>query len=123
MLVTFAILSLMNMVTNGVQTATKVGEDPSWNYDNHGTDWDFLNCNNTAVTQSPIDLELATIIFQWTSKYAVSFLTGWKTASIKAEDHGVSNYTYRINATDGNMGIFYASEVFFASPAQIEWEV
>jgi len=53
----------------------------------------------------------------------VSFLTGWKTASIKAEDHGVSNYTYRLNATDGNMGIFYASEAFPLGAAQIEWEV
>ena len=62
MLVTFGILSLMSMVTNGVQTA-KVGEDPSWNYDNHGTDWDFSNCNNAAVTQSPIAIELSTIFF------------------------------------------------------------
>jgi carbonic anhydrase len=44
----------------------------------------------------------------------VSFLTGWETASIKAEDHGVSNYTYRINATDGNMGVFYACEAYIS---------
>lgn len=67
-------------------------------------------------------MDVSTINFQWSMNSAVAFLTGWKTASIQAADHGVSNYTYRINATDGNMGVFYATEAYIA-PAQVEWEV
>ena len=38
-------------------SAPIVGEDPSWNYLNHGTDWDFLNCNDTNLWQSPWPLD------------------------------------------------------------------
>ena len=41
-----------------------VGDDPSWNYVNHGTDWDFLNCSDTSLWQSPWPLTTDTS-FVW----------------------------------------------------------
>ena len=93
--------------------------NPSWNYENHGTDWNFTNCNITVAgatangVQAPLAINTTGYVNDWT-RVPVSFLTGWKTGTIKAEDHGVTNYTYRINATDGNLGIFYAAEPYFA---------
>jgi len=49
----------------------------------------------------------------------LSFLTAWKEAQVT--DYGFSNYTYRINITDGALGTFYAVEPFPAS-VQIWWE-
>lgn len=124
----------MATTTDAFQTNDKAAvpkgavNDPSWNYDQHGADWDFNYCNITSQegarngVQSPLAIDTSTINFLWSQFTPVSFLTGWETASIKAEDHGVTNYTYRINATDGNLGVFYASEAFIAQ-AQIQWTV
>ena len=52
----------------------------------------------------------------------VSFLPAWKSATVSSDKYGASNYVLRINATDGDMGAFYATEPF-AGAAQIYWEV
>ena len=67
-------------------------------------------------------IDTTTITLDWSGYTPISFLTGWETASITAENHGVSNYTYRINATEGNMGVFYACETYL-SEAQVQWQV
>ena len=95
-----------------------VGDDPSWNYVNHGTDWDFLNCSDTSLWQSPWPLTTDTS-FVWSELGQLSFLTAWQEAQIT--DYGVTNYTYRMNITDGALGTFYAVEPFPAS-IQIWWE-
>jgi hypothetical protein len=38
----------------------------------------------------------------------VSFLPAWQEAKITSDKHGFSDWVYRIDATDGNLGIFYA---------------
>ena len=42
--------------------------DPSWNYLNHGTDWDFESCNVSTLGQAPIALDTKTAgaMFEWT---------------------------------------------------------
>ena len=102
-------------------------DNPDWNYDNHGTDWEMGSCGlrEAANYQSPWGSIPAdgTGINLWSSFDAnVSFLTAWKNATIAEGDYGVTNYTYRINATDGNMGLFYAVDPYYAN-AQIVWEV
>lgn len=88
--------------------------DPSWNYLNHGTDWDFESCNVSTLGQAPIALDTKTAgaMFEWTQFGKVGWLTAWETAAIANTDYGVSNYTYRVNATDGNMGSVYLTEPF-----------
>lgn len=56
-------------------------------------------------------------MFEWKQFGKVGWLTAWETATIENTDFGVSNYTYRINATDGNMGSVYLTEPF---PAQVQ---
>lgn len=51
----------------------------------------------------------------------MSFLPGWKVANIDKSNYGVSNYVLRINATDGNLGSFYATEPYM-SDAEVKWE-
>jgi len=41
---------------------------------------------------------------------------------VTSSQHGFSNYVYRINATDGNLGSFYAVEPY-PSSTQILWQV
>lgn len=120
-----SLLALCCSFANGV-VRRNYGDDPSWNYLQHGEDWNFESCNITAVNkpaQSPLTLDTTKINFDWSTNSNVAFLTGWKTASIAAADHGVTNYTYRINATEGNMGVFYATESYIAAAPQVEWQV
>ena len=60
--------------------------------------------------------------FNWTQYSDVSFLPAWQVAEITADKHFVENYVFRINATDGNMGIFYAKEPF-PTTTQMQWIV
>ena len=53
------ILLSLNLVTQGFETekssylsGAKGTNDPSWNYENHGSDWDFENCNITVAGTS-----------------------------------------------------------------------
>ena len=121
------ILLSLNLVTQGFETekssylsGAKGTNDPSWNYENHGSDWDFENCNITVAgatengVQSPLAINTTAVTNVWSTYVPISFLTGWKKGSIKAEDHGVTNYTYRINATEGNLGVFYGVETYFS---------
>ena len=121
------ILLSLNLVTQGFETekssylsGAKGTNDPSWNYENHGSDWDFENCNITIASstgngvQSPLAITTSAVTNVWSMFAPISFLTGWKTGSIKAEDHGVTNYTYRINATEGNLGVFYGVETYYS---------
>jgi len=48
----------------------------------------------------------------WGMSCDISFLSGFKAANITKDVRGFSNYVYRINATDGNFGIFYAVEPY-----------
>ena len=101
-----------------------LGVDPSWNYLDNGKDWDFASCNDKSLAQAPyaLDTKTAGAMFSWTQFGKVAWLTAWEAATINSGDYGVTNYTFRINATDGNMGSVYLTEPF-AGEVQILWEV
>ena len=101
----------------------ELSEDaPDWNYDSNGSDWDFESCNVSTNTQSPITVGSGGTVLDWSSTDDVSILTGWQTGSFTSADQGASNYIYRVNATDGNLGVFYATQPIFNS-VQIAWVV
>lgn len=126
-LVSLIFICLSCITVNGLEAAIN-GDvpDPTWNYDDHGEDWTMGNCGNraTGAFQSPLgDISTAgTGLKPWTSYDSVSFLTAWQEATLKTGDYGFSNYTYRVNATDGNMGVLYATEPYYAK-AQVVWTV
>lgn len=48
-----AVLGLGSLVA-GLNTKTAVpNDDPTWNYDKNGSDWDMGDCPNTELYQSP----------------------------------------------------------------------
>ena len=105
----------------------KVGADePTWNYANHGTDWTMDNCGNKVDPQGPYEMKddagPPVTPTDWATVCDVSFLTAFTPANITEADHGFHNYVYRINATNGNMGQFYGSDVIVSGP-QILWNV
>ena len=113
--------SILSSTSFGVQN---LGADPTWNYLQHGADWDFPSCNDTSLGQAPLSLDTSATggMYDWTSFGKVGWLTAWETANIANTDYGVTNYTYRINATDGNMGSVYLTEPF-AAQIQILYQV
>jgi len=120
------LLGLLGSLACAFRDANLLDSETDWNYDQNGKDWNFADCNNTSITQSPYGLMTAAPYpknsYVWSSMCDVSFLTAWNPTLITADKHGVSDYVYRINATDGNMGSWYAVEPF-AGSAQILWEV
>ena len=72
------------------------------------------------TVQSPLNVQSVTST-PWSSQ-DVAFFTAWQEASITADKHYFSNYVYRIEATYGNLGLFYATEPF-PNAAQITWQV
>ena len=47
-------LLLVAFLSQVAVTLRVVGDEPSWNYDKHGEDWDMPNCVNAGFTQTPI---------------------------------------------------------------------
>ena len=74
----------------------------------------MTSCNDKSLGQAPLalDTKTASAMYLWTAFGKVGWLTAWETAAIANTDYGVTNYTYRINATDGNMGSVYLTEPF-----------
>ena len=114
--------SLLSSTSHGLEEVESLGVDPSWNYLNNGTDWDFASCNDKTLAQAPYELDTGASggMFLWTQFGKVGWLTAWEAATINSGDYGVTNYTYRINATNGNMGSVYLTEPF-AGEVQILW--
>ena len=95
--------------------------DVTWDYTNHGTDWAFANCNVATDYQSPRTIT-STTMTDWTLVGDYSFLPSWKAATVATADRGFENQVYQVNATDGNMGGFYAVESYVA-PSEIYWQL
>ena len=114
------LMASLSVVSSGLI----VGDDPVWNYDNHGTDWTMGNCADQTANvdvQSPYTIPDSAMA--WASASVdVAFFSAWQKASITSDKHGFSDYVYKIEATDGNLGVFYGTEPF-AVPAQVMWEV
>ena len=51
------LLALLGGQTLAVEV---VGDNPTWNYDKNGADWDFANCNVTTTVQSPYPMVAGT---------------------------------------------------------------
>ena len=101
-------VSLIGAALTG--SAVAYVSDETWNYANHGTDWDFEPCNDTSTVQSPISIsDTPSPPIDWALGY--SFLTAWSVPE-SITDHGFTNWVYTIKATDGNLGLFYAAETF-----------
>ena len=49
-------------------------------------------------------------------------MPAWKVPTVTPDKYGFSNYVFRVNATDGNFGAFYATEPFPGN-GQLYWEV
>ena len=81
----------------------------------------MANCSDTTPgisVQSPISLPVTSGL-PWAE---ISFLTAWQEAKITSDKHGFSDYVYRIDATEGNLGVFYATEPL-TNGQQIMWQV
>ena len=117
---------LMSLSVTGLKEENFIEDntDPTWNYIDHGEDWTMAECTNTASTvyQSPWAVDTSKTIKDWSSKDTVSFLTAWTQADLSEYNYGISDYTYRINETEGNLGIFYAMDPSSADQ-QIVWQV
>ena len=98
--------------------------EPDWNYAKNGADWTMGTCAVSSLPQAPFALDESATVppTDWALTCDVSFLTAWQNANITKEDYGFKNYVYRINATDGNLGLYYATESFVGGP-QILWNV
>ena len=120
----FSCLSLSVTALETGKVKATANDDPSWNYDNHGEDWDMGDCGlrTTSSQQSPWGSISDVGALPWSMFDTVSFLTAWQNSTLAEGDYGFTNYTYRVNATDGNMGVFYASEAYVAN-YQITWTV
>lgn len=46
----------ISIATLVIQTTLAADPIPHWDYTNHGTDWNFNNCNSTTKLQAPFDL-------------------------------------------------------------------
>lgn len=77
-------------------------ENPDWNYDKQGTDWDFESCNiKDSMPQSPRNLSKVTdgpkVTYDWSEQY-FSFVPKFYPASI--QDKGSKDYVYQITLQD-----------------------
>ena len=43
-----AVLGMSGLVEGLETTRVEPNDDPTWNYTNHGTDWDFADCNDSS---------------------------------------------------------------------------
>jgi len=69
---------LLAAILSGVSCSAKVGEDPDWNYLDHGLDWTMGNCPDKVegeTVQSPLNVQSTTSI-PWSSS-DVAFFTAW----------------------------------------------
>ena len=114
----FLSLFLVNVVL-----ATNEG----WNYDNHGDDWAFLNCQGSSYPpQSPRDMvtTIGGLVKDWnTGKFA--FLTSWLSADIAKDEAALTNYVYTIKPkTEGALGGWYQAEPLVQTPQyQVYYQV
>ena len=83
------VLSLGSL-TYGLESDIIPKADPTWNYDNHGTDWDGIgSCGVKTQVQSPW-----AIVKPSSWSYGFSFLPVWKVATVEPANHGFTNYVY-----------------------------
>lgn len=72
----------------------KTNQDPSWNYDLNGTDWNMGNCNSTSSPLSPIDLIRNSSLTDW-SQYLFGFVPSFHASQISVA--GIQNYVYQVS--------------------------
>lgn len=93
-------------------TAKSAATNSTWNYDQHGADWTFKNCNVTvnACDQSPCELsDKAGTLYLKDWNYNFAFVSAFKPVTISGTEVGVTNYVYTIK-TDKDVGGFYVTE-------------
>lgn len=94
----------------------------TWNYDQHGQDWDFNFCNLT-YQQSPNPL------YTYKNPYypdawggGFSFLTAFYPTQINGTQVGVTNYVYTVKS-ESNIGGLYVGEPLSSNTRAPFWEV
>mmetsp|Transcript_24352 Transcript_24352/g.33220 ORF Transcript_24352/g.33220 Transcript_24352/m.33220 type:complete len:246 (+) Transcript_24352:47-784(+) len=91
-------------------------DEPSWNYDNAGTDWgpDYHGCDATVpgYIESPADLAYSNMTpnSDWI-KYKFAFLPYFKAG--QASSYGPEDWVYKIHGDD--FGLLTAAEPYFYS--------
>lgn len=99
-------------------------DEPSWNYDNAGTDWTMDSCDPTGpgVIESPANLSYDNmgIHSDWV-EYAFAFLPYFREG--QSSEYGVENWVYKIKSDQ--FGILNAAEPFYYAIGdyKITWEV
>ena len=78
-----------------LETSAKYSADPSWNYDNNGTDWTEGDYANSAKQpESPIDIATSGSNYRDWASYQYSFLPSYVPTAVASEDR--VNYTYTV---------------------------
>jgi carbonic anhydrase len=80
-----------------------LSDPPTWDYKNHGTDWNFTNCNNTEGAQSPRNIEHTTSpdgtkkVTDW-NQFNFGFIPNFRPSNI--DFNGIQDFVYQLNLTD-----------------------
>lgn len=99
-------------------TAHQINGDPEWNYDKHGADWNFTNCNSSSMVQSPVNTTFSAKPFDWYGA-AFTFLPSYEVSGVT--EAGPKDYVYRLY---GDFGGVFASETLpiASSTRQVRWD-
>lgn len=95
--------------------------NPNWNYALNGTDWNFTNCNNSRMQQSPVDLNVSGMDWYNPPKKSMgfTFLPTYKPTTISMIDTN-TNFTYTVY---GDFGQVFATEASDYQVTQtIKWD-
>jgi len=97
------------LISAATLAAIALSQTPTWNYDNHGTDWTVGQCASKSQPQAPLNWNYQKNNMtqaDW-SIYNFAFLPNYR--SVKPTKSYTSNYTYIV---EGNFGGTYASDIY-----------